>query len=89
MTEMQSVGMREFRAHLAKYTRKGSAPVEITSHGEAVGYYIPARPAPEKSDLEALLHATRHFASLLKERGVTEDELMADFRAMRETKPSA
>jgi PHD/YefM family antitoxin component YafN of YafNO toxin-antitoxin module len=48
MERIQSVAIREFRANLHKYTRQASDPIAITSHGEAIGYYVPVRLAPEQ-----------------------------------------
>ena len=41
MNDLQTVGVREFRENLAHYMR-GKQPVEVTSYGRAVGYFIPA-----------------------------------------------
>lgn len=78
--ELQSVGLREFRTHLHKYTRQSQEPLVITSHGEAIGYYIPAKPAPQAQDFTALLEAARKIASLLAAAGVDDDEIVADFQ---------
>lgn len=78
--ELQSVGLREFRAHLHKYTRQSQDPIVITSHGEAIGYYIPAKPVPQAQDFAALQEAARKIASLLAAAGVDEDEIVADFQ---------
>lgn len=82
--ELQSVGLREFRAHLHKYTRQGDEPIEITSHGETIGYFIPARPAPEIQHFAALKQAIDKLASILKSSGVDADDIVADFQAERQ-----
>ena len=41
MNKLQTIGIREFRENLAKYTRE-EQPLQVTSHGRAVGYFIPA-----------------------------------------------
>jgi hypothetical protein len=79
------VGMREFRAHLPQYLR-ASLPVAITRHGETVGFYIPTTHHPEQAELEALKKAVLKLEKLLVTYGVTEDELLSDFRASREGK---
>lgn len=82
--ELQSVGLREFRAHLHKYTRQGDEPLIITSHGEAIGYYIPAHPAPQAQDVAALKEAVAKLSTLLESSGVDADTIVAEFQAARQ-----
>ena len=84
-TSVLKVGMREFRAHLPQYLLT-SVPVAVTRHGETVGYYIPTRHRPEKPELEALKQAAQKLEALLVSHGITEDELLAEFRGLREEK---
>jgi PHD/YefM family antitoxin component YafN of YafNO toxin-antitoxin module len=89
MAAMESVGIREFRANLHKYTADRDTPIAVTSHGEPIGYYIPVRPAPQEKDFEALRRAAQKIADMLKQSGVSEEEIIADFQqARRETKPA-
>lgn len=83
MESIQSIGIREFRANLHKYTRQTGEPIAITSHGEAIGYYVPVKPAPEEQDVAALQEAVRKIAALLETHGVREEEILADFQAAR------
>ncbi len=83
MAEMESVGIREFRANLHKYTAERDAPITVTSHGEPIGYYIPVRPSPQEKDFDALKQAVKQISDLLKQSGVSEDEILADFQAAR------
>ena len=80
---VQTVGIREFRANLHKYTRQNSHPVAITFHGEPIGYYIAVHKAPEEKDFAALIEATRKMSALLEERGVTVDEMVDEFKKAR------
>ena len=82
--ELQSVGLREFRTHLHKYTRQGEEPIAITSHGETIGYFIPARPAPQAQHFAALKQAVRKLAAILESSGVDADDIVADFQAERQ-----
>ncbi|MBI2785062.1 MAG: type II toxin-antitoxin system Phd/YefM family antitoxin [Legionella longbeachae] len=77
------VGMREFRAHLPKYILK-SSPVAVTRHGETVGYYIPTKHHTEQPELDALIQAARTLEKLLSSHGLNEDQLLAEFRGLRE-----
>ena len=83
MADMESVGIREFRANLHKYTTQRDAPITVTSHGEPIGYYIPVRPSPQEKDFDALKKAARQIAEMLGQSGVSEDEIIADFQAAR------
>jgi PHD/YefM family antitoxin component YafN of YafNO toxin-antitoxin module len=82
----KSVGMREFRANLQKYTRQSKNPLAITSHGQTVGYYIPAKPSPQEEDFEALKEAVRQISTILEEAGVDEDDILSDFKTLRHLK---
>ncbi|MEO8402187.1 MAG: type II toxin-antitoxin system Phd/YefM family antitoxin [Gammaproteobacteria bacterium] len=85
MDNIMKVGMREFRANLPQYLMT-SLPVAITRHGETIGFYIPARHHHETAELDALKQAALNLERLLLSSGVTEEELFADFRAVREEK---
>jgi len=83
-THLVKIGMREFREHMPQYL-KSTSPVAITRHGETVGFYIPTH-HPEKSDLEELKNAAKQLDKLLLSKGITEEELLSDFRSLRESK---
>jgi len=80
------VGIREFRAKLAQYLLETDTPIAITRHGDTVGFFIPARPKQTEADRAALKDAAERFDRLLAESGVTEDELVADFKTWRAKK---
>jgi hypothetical protein len=81
-TNIVKVGMREFREHLPQYLLS-STPVAITRHGETMGFYIPTRHQPEQAELESLKQVALQLEKLLISSGVTVDELVAEFRALR------
>ncbi len=72
--------MREFREDLAEYL-DSPVPVAITRHGQTVGYYIPARSASAEAELQALRRAIEQVEALLAEYGVTEEEIVREFRS--------
>ncbi len=80
---IQTVGIREFRTHLYKYTRQNKEPITITSHGEPIGYFIPVGKSPQEKDFTALLEATKKLSALLDEKGINVDEMVADFQEAR------
>jgi hypothetical protein len=76
------VGMREFRSHLPQYLLS-SSPIAITRHGETMGFYIPTRHHPEQAELDALKQAAVQLEKLLVSKGITVDELVAEFSRLR------
>jgi antitoxin (DNA-binding transcriptional repressor) of toxin-antitoxin stability system len=80
--QTQKVGIREFRERLAMFL-EASGPVAITRHGETVGYYIPTRPNKDAAHVAALRKAAEQLDALLAAKGVTEDQLVNDFKEAR------
>jgi antitoxin (DNA-binding transcriptional repressor) of toxin-antitoxin stability system len=82
---VERIGVREFRQNLAKYIDAAS-PVAVMRHGQTVGYFVPAHQEPVKAELEALKQAAAKLDALLAEQGISEDELVQEFRQLRENK---
>lgn len=82
---LQKIGIREFRNNLAKYINAPS-PIAVMRHGQTVGYFLPTHIEPEKAELEALKSAAAKLDALLKEREISEDELVDEFRQLRQQK---
>ena len=76
------VGIREFRENLSSYL-ESRTPVAITRHGATIGIYVPTKPKPSQADLEAFRLAGEKMQQLLAAAGVTEDEIVEDFKRMR------
>jgi hypothetical protein len=57
--------------------------VAITRHGQTIGYYIPARADVNDQEIPALRRAVEQLATLLTAHGITEDEVVREFRAHR------
>lgn len=81
---LQTVGIREFRTHLHKYTRQNKDPITITSHGEPIGYYIPVGKSPQENEFAALLEAAKKLSTLLEKEGISVDEMVAEFQDARQ-----
>jgi PHD/YefM family antitoxin component YafN of YafNO toxin-antitoxin module len=81
--EAVSVGIREFRDKLASYLLESDAPVAITRHGDTVGYYIPARRKRSESERDALRQVAARMQEMLAAGGISEDEVLADFKKWR------
>ena len=76
------VGVREFCEDLAGYL-DSHVPVATTRHGHTVAYYIPARGKADEQELLALKRAVGQLEALLAEHGISEEEVMSEFRARR------
>jgi PHD/YefM family antitoxin component YafN of YafNO toxin-antitoxin module len=81
--ETLKVGIREFRDKLASYLLETDAPVAITRHGDTVGYYIPARRKRTEADRDALKEAASRLQAVLAAEGISEDEILKDFKQWR------
>jgi PHD/YefM family antitoxin component YafN of YafNO toxin-antitoxin module len=81
--EAVKVGIREFRDKLASYLLESDAPMAITRHGDTVGYYIPARRKRSDSERDALRQVATRMQGMLAAEGISEDELLADFKKWR------
>lgn len=79
------VGIREFREKLANYLLESDQPIAITRHGETVGYFIPTRKKRTDADREALRTAAERFEAELARVGLTEDEVIEDFKKWRKS----
>ncbi|MEC4982613.1 MAG: type II toxin-antitoxin system Phd/YefM family antitoxin [Oscillatoria sp. PMC 1068.18] len=83
---VKQISVRKFRKNLAKYLDTGS-PVAIMRHGQTVGYFFPVHKQPVEAELQALKQAAAKLDTLLAklaEQGISEDELMQEFRQLRE-----
>ena len=76
------IGIRELRDKLASYM-ESTVPIEVTRHGQTVGFYIPVPRRPGQAEREALLEAGRRMQAELGRLGLTEEELVADFKRWR------
>jgi antitoxin (DNA-binding transcriptional repressor) of toxin-antitoxin stability system len=78
------IGMRELREKLSEYL-ESSVPIEVTRHGQTIGFYIPVPKRPTQSERDALLEAGRRMQEEMARLGITEDELASDFKTWRKT----
>ena len=81
--ETLKVGIREFREKLASYLLHGDKPLAITRHGDTVGYYLPARRRRSEVEGSALRQAAARLQEMLAAEGITEDEIITDFKRWR------
>ena len=79
----QSVGIREFRDKLATYLLTADKPLAITRHGDTIGYYLPVRRKRSEAQKAALDVAHAQIQKMMAEAGITEDEIVDDFKRRR------
>ena len=79
------IGIRELREKLASYV-ESSVPIAVTRHGQTVGFYIPVPRRPGQAEREALIEAGRRMQAELARLGLTEEELVADFKRWRKAR---
>lgn len=77
------VGIREFRENLASYLLETEQAVAITRHGDTVGYYIPARRRRTDAERAALKEAASRLQEALAAEGISEEEILKDFKRWR------
>jgi hypothetical protein len=81
--EPVTVGIREFRENLGAYLLASNAPVAITSRGNTIGCLIPARRKRSETERAALEETAARLAEMLAAKGLTEDDVVADFKRWR------
>ncbi len=79
----QSVGIREFRDKLATYLLESDGPLAITRHGDTIGYYLPTKRKRTEAEKAALDAVHAQLQRQMAEAGVTEDEIIEDFKRLR------
>jgi len=80
--ETTKIGIREFRERLASFM-VADKPLAITRHGDTVGYYIPTRRKASERELLSLREASARIQKMLAAKGITEDEMVEDFKRWR------
>jgi hypothetical protein len=61
---------------------ESKTPVAITRHGATIGIYLPIKPKPSHSALEAFRAAGEKMQEQIAAAGTNEEELMADFKRL-------
>jgi hypothetical protein len=81
MMEATKVGIREFRAGIAKFI-VSSKPVAVTRHGHTIGCFIPTHGQGD-DDLAALKKTGKTLDGLLAAQNINVEEVVTDFKAAR------
>lgn len=82
------IGIRELRARLASVLET-STPIEITRHGEPIGFYVPLPRHAGPQQRAQLLEAGRAMQAELLRHGLSEEDLLADFKSWRQQQAPA
>jgi hypothetical protein len=83
--ETAKVNVREFRNNFGNYSEADKA-VTVTKHGRTIGFYIPVRRKPTSEDVVAFREAREAVQAWMVSQGVTEDELLEEFKRLRKEK---
>ena len=79
----QRIGVRELREKLSLFF-ESSETLEVTRHGQTIGFFIPVSRRPGQAQREALLEAGKRMDDELIRLGLKEDELMEEFKQWRQ-----
>ncbi len=82
---MKIAGIREIRNNSAALLG-GSEPVLVTRHGRVSGVYLPLEESdrlPTDLRLELASVLGKHLSRVLEAQGITEEQIVEDFRAYR------
>jgi len=85
---IKKAGVREFRSNVGKYI-DSAEPIEVSRHGQTVGYFVPVHKKSEKADLGAFMIAARKVEALLSDCEIDEEELIQEFKQLRKNKATA
>lgn len=81
--DIAKIGVREFRSELPKYIY-GESPIEVVRHGHTVGFYFPLKQESKIAEIAALQAVAKQCEDLLSQKGISEDDIICEFREMRE-----
>ena len=81
--DIEKIGVREFRGEPPKYLY-GETPVEVLRHGHTVGFYFPVKQGSTSADIAALQAVAPQFEYLLSQKGISEYDIVREFRRMCE-----
>ena len=80
--ETEKIGMREFRENLAGHL-EGGKTLDITRHGETLGFFIPVQKRSHKAELAAMRAAAKQLDTMIESWKTSEDELMQEYKEIR------
>ena len=84
----QRISVRELREKLSGFL-ESSEPIEVTRNGQTIGFYIPIPKQPKQAERDALLDAGKRLDEELNRLGLTEDDLLEEFKQWRRQRSHA
>lgn len=84
----QRIGVRELREKLSLFLESSEA-IEVTRHGQTIGFFIPIPKQPRQEQREALLDAGKRMDDELIRLGLKEDGLLEEFKLWRQRQHAA
>ena len=84
----QRIGLRELREKFSLFLESSEA-IEVTRHGQTIGFFIPIPKRPGQAQREALLEAGKRMDDELIRLGLKEDDLLEEFRQWRQQRTHA
>jgi antitoxin (DNA-binding transcriptional repressor) of toxin-antitoxin stability system len=84
---MRTATVREFRDRATSFLKQVE-PIIVTRHGKIVGFFLPAAGETLPLDIKKELFATLtdQIRAMMKERGLTEETVLADFDKTRKAR---
>lgn len=85
---MKIASVREFRDKATRYFKE-EEPILVTRHGKVTGLYLPIE-HPESFPLELrkelIVRLGESISRSLKQKGIDEGKLLADFKTFKKTR---
>lgn len=82
----QRIGVRELREKLSLFLESDET-IEVTRHGQTIGFYIPVPHKAGQAQREALREAGKKMDAELIRLGLKEDPLLEEFKQWRRNHP--
>jgi hypothetical protein len=76
----EKIAIREFRDNLSLHFSNSEPRVSTTRHGDTVGLGIPVRQNRTDEERTALKQASHHLLREMALRGLSEDDILEDFK---------
>ncbi|MDJ0599033.1 MAG: type II toxin-antitoxin system Phd/YefM family antitoxin [Crocosphaera sp.] len=80
---LHKIEIQELQENLDEYLKLKS-PVAVTHKGHTIGYFVPTPVEIDSEDIKSFKVAATKLDKMLAEKGITEDELVAEFQQLRQ-----
>jgi len=83
--QIRSVDVEELRLHLDELLDSPDT-VHITRDGELLGTFLPAFVHPTQEEIQAVRDANAELRMIMERAGLTEDDVIREFQALRKAR---